>query len=238
MSYNIKLEIFEGPMDLLLHLVRKEEIDIYQVSVSKIIDEYLDYISLMKELDIDITSEFLVMASSLLSIKSKMLLPRQRLEIEECPEENDEINSAEELLRRLDEYQKYKQIADILSRLEKEEQKVFLRPQPEKIEKENSIFELSVDKLVIALQEMLMKKYEKEKIKILPREKVTVEEMRDFIKEKLLADKEINFIDLFSTAVSRLKIVTAFVAMLELIKEKEVSVKQKKKFGNIVIRKR
>ena len=236
MSYNIKLEVFEGPMDLLLHLVQKEKIDIYQVSVSKIIDEYLDYISLLKELDINITSEFLVMASTLLSIKSKMLLPK-REEPEEILDDEDEINSAEELLRRLDEYQKYKEVADILSQLEKEEKKVFLRPH-DKEERETSLSDLSVDRLVLALQDMLKKKHEKEKVKILPREKITVEEMRSFIIKKIRSHKKINFIDLFSTTVSRLKIVTTFVALLELVKEEEVIIEQKNKFGNIMIQKK
>ena len=236
MSYNIKLEVFEGPMDLLLHLVQKEKIDIYQVSVSKIIDEYLDYISLLKELDINITSEFLVMASTLLSIKSKMLLPK-REEPEEILDDEDEINSAEELLRRLDEYQKYKEVADILSQLEKEEKKVFLRPH-DKEERETSLSDLSVDRLVLALQDMLKKKHEKEKVKILPREKITVEEMRSFIIKKIRSHKKVNFIDLFSTTVSRLKIVTTFVALLELVKEDEVLIEQKNKFGNIIILKK
>ena len=235
MSYNIKLDIFEGPMDLLLHLVQKEKIDIYEVSVSKIIDEYISYISLMKEMDINIASEFLVMASTLLAIKSKMLLPTRKQQIEEFIDEGDEINSAEELLRKLDEYQKYRAVAEILKKMENEEQKVFLRPHSKKEGRENDIFDLSIDKLVIAIENMLLKKNKTEEIRILPREKITVGEMRSFIIKKVNSRKEINFTSLFSAAVSKLRIVTAFIALLELIKEKEVMVRQKKKFGNIII---
>ena len=134
MSYNIKLEIFEGPMDLLLHLVQKEEIDIYKVPVAKIIDEYLNYISIMKELDINIASEFLIMASTLLELKSKMILPPkpELLKTNEITDEEDNIITPEQLLNKIAEYEKYKKIGELLSELEKTEKKYFCKTNKQK----------------------------------------------------------------------------------------------------------
>jgi segregation and condensation protein A len=237
MSYNVKLEIFEGPMDLLLHLVKKEEIDIYKISVSKIIDEYLNYISLMKDLDINIASEFLVMASTLLELKSKLILPPvpEILRTEELSDE-DTISTPEELLNKIVEYQKFKEIGELLSELEKTEKKYFLRPVVKSEEEEEKSFsDLSVDDLVFALQNMLKRKNEKVKVKILQRETVTVEEMKSFIIGKFSSKKEFNFLDLFTQDVTKLRIITGFIALLELILEKKLRVKQEKRFDNIWI---
>jgi len=237
MSYNVKLEIFEGPMDLLLHLVKKEEIDIYKISVSKIIDEYLNYISLMKELDINIASEFLVMASTLLELKSKLILPPppEILRAEESYDE-DTINTPEDLLNKIVEYQKFKEIGELLSELEKTEKKYFPRPVVKSEEEEEKSFsELSVDDLVVALQNMLKRKNEKVKTRILQRETVTVEEMKSFITDKIKSTKEFDFLDLFTEGTTKLRIITGFIALLELILEKKLRVKQEKRFDNIWI---
>ena len=238
MSYNVKLEIFEGPMDLLLHLVKKEEIDIYKISLSKIIDEYLNYISLMKDLDINIASEFLVMASTLLELKSKLILPPlpEILRADELYDE-DNISTPEDLLNKIVEYQKFKEIGELLSELEKTERKYFLRPvvKSEEEEEEKSFSDLSVDDLVFALQNMLKRKNEKVKVKILQRETVTVEEMKSFITGKFRSKKEFNFLDLFTEDVTKLRIITGFIALLELILEKKLRVKQEKRFDNIWI---
>lgn len=234
MSYNVKLEIFEGPMDLLLHLVQKEKIDIYEVSVSKIIDEYLKYIDLMKELDINLTSEFLVMASTLLVIKSRMILPKTNYRTqEELEEDYDEIDSPEKLLQKLDEYQKYKEIAGLLGKLEEEEKKIFVRPSEEK--KENTLADLSIDDLFNAIKNILSRKEKENRTIILPREKITVDEMKDFIKDRIKDRKEIDFLALFSEKVSRIRIVTAFIAMLELVLEKKIKVRQDGNFTSIII---
>ena len=229
MSYNIKLEIFEGPMDLLLHLVQKEEIDIYKVPVAKIIDEYLNYISIMKELDINIASEFLIMASTLLELKSKMILPPkpELLKTNEITDEEDNIITPEQLLNKIAEYEKYKKIGELLSELEKTEKKYFTRPDIKNLD------DLSLDDLVFSLQNILKKK--EPKIRILPRENITVEEMRSFIINKVKIKKVLNFSDLFLSETNRLKIITAFLAMLELILEKKIRVKQEKKFDNIIL---
>jgi len=126
MSYTIKLPVFEGPFDLLFHLVKKAQLDIWEVSIFKITEQYLAYIQSMKELDLDIASEFLVMAATLLRLKSKLLLPRPHRPAEE-EEDIFNINSPEDLFNRLEEYRRIKEAALNLKEKEKEQQKIFLR---------------------------------------------------------------------------------------------------------------
>lgn len=127
-DYKIKLPVFEGPFDLLFHLIKKEEVDIWSISIAAITAQYLAYLQSMKELNLDIASEFLVMAATLLRLKSKLLLPRpNRGSIQEEDEELFEINTAEELFQRLEEYRFFKEAAQDLKQREEEQQKIFLR---------------------------------------------------------------------------------------------------------------
>jgi len=121
MTYKVKLEVFEGPLDLLLYLIKKEEIDIYDIPIAKITDQYLEYLELMKLLDLNIAGEFLVMAATLIHIKSRMLLPPDQLEGEEKEEEDPRA----ELVRRLLEYKKFKEAATELSHMEKQQKNYF-----------------------------------------------------------------------------------------------------------------
>jgi len=127
-EYKIKLPTFEGPFDLLFHLIKKAEVDIWSISIAEITDQYLAYLQSMKELNLDIASEFLVMAATLLRLKSKLLLPRP-IKSDEEQEEEDlfEIHSAEELFQRLEEYRFFKEVAQHLLQREEEQQKIFLR---------------------------------------------------------------------------------------------------------------
>jgi segregation and condensation protein A len=127
-EYQIKLATFEGPFDLLFHLIKKAEVDIWSISIAEITDQYLAYLQSMKELNLDIASEFLVMAATLLRLKSKLLLPRPTPEgWQEEDEELFEINTAEELFQRLEEYRLYKEVARHLMQMEEEQQKIYLR---------------------------------------------------------------------------------------------------------------
>ncbi len=126
-EYKIKLPVFEGPFDLLFHLVKKAEVDIWSISIADITDQYLGYLQSMKELNLDIASEFLVMAATLLRLKSKLLLPRAPSSDQEDDEELFEINTAEELFQRLQEYRLFKEIANLLQQKEEEQQKIYLR---------------------------------------------------------------------------------------------------------------
>ena len=127
-SCTIKLPIFEGPFDLLFHLVKKAELDIWSVSIAAITEQYLDYLQSMRELNLDIASEFLVMAATLLRLKSKLLLPRPPLAAEEEEDEGlFQFNSPEELFQRLEEYRRFKEAASFFAGLAEEQQKIFLR---------------------------------------------------------------------------------------------------------------
>ncbi|MDY6826667.1 MAG: segregation/condensation protein A [Bacillota bacterium] len=127
-EYKIKLPVFEGPFDLLFHLIKKAEVDIWSISIAEITDQYLAYLQSMKELNLDIASEFLVMAATLLRLKSKLLLPRPvTLESEEEDEEFFHINTAEELFLRLEEYRFFKEVSSLLQLKEEEQQKIYLR---------------------------------------------------------------------------------------------------------------
>ncbi len=127
-EYTIKLPVFEGPFDLLFHLIKKAELDIWAISIAEITDQYLAYLQSMKELNLEIASEFLVMAATLLRLKSKLLLPRRPRDEEQLEEEDlFEINTAEELFQRLEEYRIFKELADHLHQREEEQQKIFLR---------------------------------------------------------------------------------------------------------------
>ncbi|HOL18308.1 MAG TPA: segregation/condensation protein A [Bacillota bacterium] len=126
MSYTVRLPVFEGPFDLLFHLVKKAEVDIWEISIAEITGQYLAYLQSMKELNLDIASEFLVMAATLLRLKSKLLLPRQPRPAED-EEEIFDINSPEELFNRLEEYRRFKEAARFLREKELEQQKIFLR---------------------------------------------------------------------------------------------------------------
>lgn len=126
-AYQIKLPTFEGPFDLLFHLIRKAEVDIWSISIADITEQYLDYLQSMKDLNLEIASEFLVMAATLLRLKSKLLLPRPVVEAEDGDDELFEINTAEELFLRLEEYRAFKELAFYLQEKEEEQQKIFLR---------------------------------------------------------------------------------------------------------------
>src|SRR3989338_9239973 len=123
MSYRVKLEIFEGPLDLLLYLIKKEELEIHDIPIAKITEQYLEYLELMKILDLNIAGEFLVMAATLMHIKSRMLLPPEAI----APEEEEEEDPRAELIRKLLEYKKFKEAAGQLSVMEREQSKVFVR---------------------------------------------------------------------------------------------------------------
>jgi segregation and condensation protein A len=125
MSYNFKLQVFEGPLDLLLHLIQKQEIDIYDIPVAEITDQYLSHLWAMEQLDLEVTSEFLVMAATLLSIKAKMLLPKPPLQDENAEET---IDPREELVLRLLEYKRYKEAAEKFRQMEKEQSRVLFSP--------------------------------------------------------------------------------------------------------------
>ena len=234
MSYKVKLEVFEGPLDLLLYLIKKDEIDICDIPVSRITDQYLEYLDFMKLLDLDIAGEFLVMAATLMQIKSRMLLPAQGVE----EQQQEEEDPREELVRRLLEYKKFKDAAGRLHVKEAMQKDVFARKIPEdarlKDDSERS-FEASLFDLIGAFSKV-MKEVPKELFYKVMKAEFTVEEKMHDIFHMLVKKSIIKFKDLFKDTKDKLEIVTTFLAILELMRLKEIIVTQNKAFGGIKIK--
>lgn len=235
MSYKVKLELFEGPLDLLLYLIKKEEIDIYDIPIAKITDQYLKYIELMQLMDLDIAGEFLVMAATLIHIKSKMLLPPEQVE----GEEKEELDPRAELVKRLLEYKKFKEAAAQLSDREQQQKHLFSRVGPGiKIEdvaaKGDEFFEATLFDLITAFTKVL-KDIPKDVFHKVIKDEFTVSEKIHGILHMLVEKKKLVFTELFTAAKSKFEIITIFLAILELIKIREIVIMQHMAFGEIEI---
>jgi len=228
----VRLEIFEGPLDLLLYLIKKNHINIYDIPITLVLGQYLEYLELMKLLDINIVSEYLVMAASLIQIKSRMLIPRSEDEIQE---EEAQEDPREELVRKLLEYQKYKEIANSLREKELGRLKHLTRPdslldyRPEDVYFEASIFDL------ITAFKSALKDIPKEIFFEVIKDEFTVEQKLHDILHMLLVNSAIELSQLFLKAKNKLEMVATFLAILELIRLKEIAVFQEGLFGKIVI---
>jgi segregation and condensation protein A len=233
LPYQVRIENFEGPLDLLLHLIKKNEINIYDIPVALIANQYLEYIEAMKSLNLNVAGDFLVMAATLLQIKSKMLLPVD----EAVQDEEDGPDPREELVRRLLEYKAYKEAARQLDGQEQQWREMFGREQaaPEPINPEELPLEnVSLFDLVDALQGILDRNPGKRLIEIIP-DNLTVRERMNVILE-LLEDKDsVSFVDLFEPASHRLIVIVTFLAMLELIRLRVARVFQAETFGPILV---
>ena len=242
MEYKIILETFEGPMDLLLHLIDKAEIDIYDIPINEITEQYLDHIKKMEELDLEVTSEFLLMAATLLEIKSKMLLPNEKkLEGEQL--ELKEADPRFELVQRLLEYKKYKYVSQELQDYEEIQRKVYYKPKEDILvfEDEEEIEEMDLEKLVEALNNLLRKnKNTITSINMdeIQKEEYTLDESMEKIKIKLEEEEEIKFSNLFDKSSNKKEIVTIFLSILELIRLKYITIMQEDNFSEIIINKR
>jgi segregation and condensation protein A len=235
-DYQVKLRSFEGPLDLLLYLIRKNEIDIYDIPIAEITRQYLEYLELMRELNLDIAGEFLVMAATLLYIKSKMLLPQEEINLEEeIPEEDPR----QELVKRLLEYKKFKEVAQLLKEREEEGSVVFKRFVPEgernlEFEEEIQGFEASVFDLISAFTKV-MKNIPKEEFQVVLEEEYSVEEKIDFILSLLDQKGVIYFSSIWKRIRNRMEAVVFFLALLELIRLKKILIRQIGLFGEIKI---
>ncbi|MCU0651640.1 MAG: segregation/condensation protein A [Candidatus Omnitrophica bacterium] len=235
MSYKIKLEIFEGPLDLLLYLVKKDHLNIYDIPITQVTDQYLQYIELMRLLDLNIAGEFLVMAATLLQIKSKMLLPA-----EENQQPEEEVDPRAELVKRLLEYERFKEIAENLRQKEISQQEVFKRPKGEEAaaelpkEPKEVYFEASIFDLISAFSKAL-EDIPKEVFYEIIKDEFTVEEKVHQILHLLLVENSTRLSDLFAQAKHKLDIIVTFLAVLELIRMKEIVARQKGIFDEIEI---
>lgn len=235
-EYKVQFDVFEGPLDLLLYLIKKEEVDIYEVNLTKLATQFIEYIELMRLLDLDIAGEFLVMASTLMYIKSRELLPRD-LQAENPVEEEGE-DPRWELIRQLVAYKKFKDAAAALQNLEIEQENTFprlpVRPDlptatPER-KQEASIFDL-----INAVNEVLKRVSKREDLREIFEDKWSVSEKIEEL-VKLIAEKgALKFGDLFHEATSRSEVVCTFLALLELVRLKQLICVQSEDFGTIEI---
>ena len=236
MNYQVKLQVFEGPLDLLLYLIKKNEVDIYNIPVATITQQYVDYLNMMELLDLNIAGEFLVMAATLMQIKSRMLLPQE----ERPPEEVEEPDPREELVQRLLEYQRFKEVARHLAALEWQRRHVFVRtptadglPVPAPAEGAPH-FEASLFDLLTAFSHVLTTA-SKDQLYEIVHDEVTVEHKVHELLHLLLKQTSLTFEQLFASSRTRLEIIATFLALLELVRLKEVSARQDALFGPIVI---
>ena len=233
MSYKIKLEIFEGPLDLLLYLIKKNEINVYDIPVTAILDQYMQYLELMRLLDLNIAGEFIVMAATLMAIKSKMLLPQETNLEEELPE--DERDPRAELVKRLLEYQQFKEAAEALRLKERARQDIFKRnPVLEDKESGESYFEASLFDLINAFSKAL-KDVPKELFYEVIKDEFTVEGKVHELLHRLMETPHMELFGLFAACRTKLEAIATFLAVLELIRLKEILVVQKAVFGEIEV---
>lgn len=234
MNYKIKLELFEGPLDLLLYLVKKDHLNIYDIPISKVTEQYLQYINLMQLLDLNVAGEFLVMAATLMQIKSKMLLPAE----EGAGVEEEKDDPREELVRRLLEYEKFKEIAENLRQKETDQREVFKRPKAEidkgETKEKDQYFEASIFDLISAFSKAI-KDIPKDIFYEVVKDQFTVEQATHELLHLLLVKSEVKLSELFARAKNKLDIIVTFLAVLELIRMKEIVARQNEAFEDIEI---
>ena len=227
MAYQIKLAEFEGPFDLLLHLIKENEINIYDIPIAKITDEYLKYIEMMEMLDLDVAGEFIVMAATLIHIKSKMLLPKEEGVVEE---EDPRLALVKQLL----EYKRFKEVAEKMYYLEDKQRFIFTREISEDLKDEEEYVEATLFDLLKAFKGILQY-LPKEEVVELAKEEVSVTQKINEILDKLEINNNIEFNSLFEKKSTKQELIAIFLALLELIRLRLIIVLQTKLFGEIRI---
>jgi segregation and condensation protein A len=234
-EYKVQFEVFEGPLDLLLYLVKKEEVDIYEVNLTKIATQFIDHVEMMRQLDLDVAGEFLVMAATLMYIKSRELLPvEQQAEVDGEEEEDPRW----ELIRQLVEYRKFKDAAARLQTLEKEQERVYRRqpgrpdlgPPPGPSSPEVTLFDL-----LSAVSQVLKRFQTQEGPSEIFEDKWSVSEKIEQLQSMVARRLTIRFSELFAATTSRSEVVVTFLALLELIRLRQVLAVQQDLFGEIEI---
>jgi len=234
-DYAIKLDIFEGPLDLLLYLIKKNEIDIYNIPIALVTEQYLHYLNIIKSLNLDLAGEYLVMAATLIHIKSRMLLPVP----EEPSDEQSEDDPRFELIKQLLEYQTFKEAAADLGKRPLLERDVFVRsaPLPAEIEKpdteeEEELIEVSIFELIEAFHH-LVSRIDKNELLEIDLEKMSITDIINDVMERLTREKNLTFDELIGEKRSRRSVIYTFLAILELIKLKMIKAYQTSAFGVI-----
>jgi segregation and condensation protein A len=234
-EYKVKFEVFEGPLDLLLYLIKKQEVDIYEVNLTQLATQFIEYIDVMRMLDLEIAGEFLVMASTLMYIKSRELLPvDQQVQVED---EDDGEDPRWELIRQLVEYKKFKDAAAQLQVLEERQEKIYRREAPKPVfEKEPSKPDVSIFDLINAVNVILRRVAEREgDQREIFEDKWSVSEKIEMLARIIAEKTRVKFSDLFEGATSRSEVVVTFLAMLELIRLKQILCVQPDHFAEIEI---
>lgn len=224
MTYKVRLQTFEGPLDLLLFFIKRDELDIYDIPISKITKEFLEYLHLLQELDLEVAGDFIVMAAELMQIKVKMLLPRG-------PGEDEEEDPRAELVRRLLEYKRYKEASTILATLEHEQTKLFYRKDFHSDAKtialedqEESLKDITMFNLISAFKRVLdsVPKKVYHDIELL---NVTIDEQMSFIADVFRLREETTFFELVSHMTEKIRIIVTIIAMLEMVKNKIIGIR-------------
>ena len=234
MEYEVKINEFEGPLDLLLHLIKVSKVDIWDIKIEDIANQYLDYINKMQEMNLDIASSYLVMASELIEMKSRMLLPNNKEQLED----EEEIDPREALINRLIEYQKYKNVTKDFRNLENIRHEIYTKA-PENLKDyndENIVLksDVSLDDLLDAFHKFLQRKALEKPLKTnITKKEITVEQRRTTIKHILKEKKKIDFFELFDIITKEYVVVT-FLAVLEMAKKQELYIKQENNFDKII----
>ncbi len=231
MAVNVQLKIYEGPLDLLLHLIRKNELSIVDIPIASITEQYLAALELMQGLNLDLSGEYLVMAATLLHIKSRTLLPPEE---EEGEDDDEPLDSREALVRRLLEYERFKDAARELAERDVLNRDVFVRQARSAPVTEVSFEQLSVFDLVSALQQVL-ERFPGPSVHRVVQETASVRERMTHILDTLQRRSSVEFRELFDAARSRLDVVATFLALLELIRIRAVHAVQKERLGPIVM---
>lgn len=235
MNYKVTIDQFEGPLDLLLHLIKEDNIDIYEIKIEVITKQYLDYIKQMKALNLSIASEYLVMASELLEMKSKMLLPKKKQE--EVKDEYEE-DPRKLLIERLLKYKQYKEITSEFKDLEKT-RRLIITKEPVNLnyyaKEEGNKENLSINDLLEAFNELLKRKeLDKPIATKITKKELSVNDKIQSIKNILKVRKKINFEELFEVSTKE-EIIVSFLSILEMVKKDEIVIKQDNNFNSIVI---
>ncbi|MDD4027896.1 MAG: segregation/condensation protein A [Bacilli bacterium] len=237
MNCDFVLNEFEGPLDLLLHLIKKDNIDIYDINLSELTNQYLEYIRSMENMNLDIASEYLVMAAELIEMKSKALLPKSEFDTEDDYEEDPR----EQLIKRLVNYQNYKELSTKLKDLEENRSEIYTKiPQnlTEYIDKKELLnkYNISIDDLVKAMDQFVVRKdMEKPLSTVITNKEISVAEKSKEIKDILKSKKQVSFYELFNVN-TKIEIIVTFLAILELARKKHIILSQENNFENIIIK--
>lgn len=234
-DYKVRLEVFEGPLDLLLYLIKRDEIDIYDISLERITKQYLEYLQAFRELNIDLAGEFIAMAANLIYLKSRSLLPVDQ----QPPEEDVEADDPRwDLIRQLIEYKKFKEAAGELHVRQLEQEKIFARDGSSASGADEShlrLGEVGIFQLINAFQNVIKRVEVRENLREIFGEHFTVSDKIDMILARVAEGARIRFAELFGEIASRVEVVVTFLALLELIRLKQVRAIQETPFAEIEI---